>query len=84
MAIIGNIPYFQTNPFPTVFALGCSALEAAGHAKELQSLFEIFASASDMRMLEQVQELSDVILRGLDRGPGKGRVWAAILGWVGG
>jgi hypothetical protein len=53
--------------FPPVFALGCSALEAAGHAKELQSLFEIFASASDMRMLEQVQELSDVILRGLDR-----------------
>lgn len=42
-----------------------SLQEAAGHAKELQSLFEIFASASDMRMLEQVQELSDVILRNL-------------------
>lgn len=42
-----------------------SLQEVAGHAKELQSLFEIFASASDMRMLEQVQELSDVILRNL-------------------
>lgn len=39
--------------------------EVAGYAKELQSLFEIFAAAADMRMLEQVQELSDVILRNL-------------------
>eukprot|EP00434_Breviolum_minutum_P016619 symbB.v1.2.014652.t1/scaffold1063.1/size201213/7 len=39
--------------------------EVAGYAKELQSLFEIFAAAADMRMLEQVQELSDVILRTL-------------------
>ena len=49
------------------FAVGFDFPEAAGHAKELQSLFEIFASASDMRMLEQVQELSDLILRGLGR-----------------
>ena len=28
--------------------------QVAGYAKELQSLFEIFAAAADMRMLEQV------------------------------
>jgi len=31
----------------------CPSCQVAGYAKELQALFEIFAAAADMRMLEQ-------------------------------
>ena len=31
----------------------CRSCQVAGYAKELQALFEIFAAAADMRMLEQ-------------------------------
>ena len=40
-----------------------SLSEAARLSKELQKLFETFASSMDMKMIEKVQELSDLIVR---------------------
>ncbi|CAK9101987.1 unnamed protein product [Durusdinium trenchii] len=42
-----------------------SLKELARHAKELQEIFEVFANAGDMRMIERVQDLSDAIVRNL-------------------